>query len=92
MLNYSSVLDEIDKIGWQKLISVNHDFTEMKLKMQDSLNHEHILKVKLNNGLPEFSTDFPRSMTFEWHEVIMIISLHLKFKYYTNYLPFFFRI
>nr|SVE76714.1 EOG090X0G12 [Daphnia longispina] len=74
LLNYSSVLDEIDKIGWQKLLSVNHDFTEMKLKMHDSLNHEHILKVKLNSGLPEFSTDFPRSMTFEWHENISTLN------------------
>jgi hypothetical protein len=38
--------------------------------MYDSLNREHILNVKFNNDLPEFSTEFPRIINFEWHEVI----------------------
>ncbi|XP_046460014.1 E3 ubiquitin-protein ligase FANCL-like [Daphnia pulex] len=67
-VDYSNILDEIDKIGWEKLSSVNHDFTEIRLKMYDSLNREHILNVKFNNDLPEFSTEFPRIINFEWHE------------------------
>ncbi len=38
--------------------------------MYDSLNREHILSVKFNDDLPEFSTEFPTRINFEWHEVI----------------------
>lgn len=67
--NYSKVLAEIDAIGWEKLSSVNHDFTELKLKMYDSLNHQHILNVKFNNNVPEFFTEYPRNVNIEWQEV-----------------------
>nr|SVE92091.1 EOG090X0G12 [Daphnia sinensis] len=66
--NYSKVLAEIDAIGWEKLFSVNHDFTELKLKMYDSLNHQHILNVKFNNNVPEFSAEYPRIVNIEWQE------------------------
>nr|SVE82793.1 EOG090X0G12 [Daphnia magna] len=66
--NYSKVLAEIDAIGWEKLSSVNHDFTELKLKMYDSLNHQHILNVKFNNNVPEFFTEYPRNVNIEWQE------------------------
>nr|SVE75456.1 EOG090X0G12 [Daphnia dolichocephala] len=66
--DYSSILAEIDIIGWEKLASVNHDFTELKLKMYDSLNYQHILNVKFGNLVPDFSAEYPRNINFEWHE------------------------
>nr|SVE70749.1 EOG090X0G12 [Daphnia similis]SVE71378.1 EOG090X0G12 [Daphnia similis]SVE72010.1 EOG090X0G12 [Daphnia similis]SVE72637.1 EOG090X0G12 [Daphnia similis] len=72
--NYSKVLAEIDAIGWEKLSSVNHDFTELKLKMYDSLHHQHILNVKFNNNVPEFSTEYPRKVNIEWQEDINTLS------------------
>nr|SVE78563.1 EOG090X0G12 [Daphnia lumholtzi] len=66
--NYSKVLTEIDAIGWEKLFSVNHDFTELKLKLYDSLNQQHILNIKFNNNVPEFSAEFPRTVNIEWQE------------------------
>lgn len=68
--DYSKILDEIEKIGWEKLSSVNHDFTEIKLKMYDSMNRQHILNVKLVSSVPEFSAEYPCSINFEWHEVL----------------------
>nr|SVE94567.1 EOG090X0G12 [Simocephalus serrulatus] len=66
--DYSKILDEIDRIGWDKLSSVNHDFTEIKLKMYDSMNRQHILNVKLNSSVPEFSAEYPCLTNFQWHE------------------------
>nr|SVE76088.1 EOG090X0G12 [Daphnia hispanica] len=66
--DYSTILAEIDIIGWEKLSVVNHNFTELKLKMYDSLNHQHILNVKFSNSVPDFSAEYPRNVNFEWQE------------------------
>nr|SVE93948.1 EOG090X0G12 [Scapholeberis mucronata] len=66
--SYSKILNEIEQIGWDKLTHVNNDFTEVKLKVHDSLNREHILSVKLTSNVPEISADFPKGVIYEWNE------------------------
>lgn len=67
--SYSKILNEIEQIGWDKLTHVNNDFTEVKLKVHDSMNREHILSVKLTSNFPEISADFPKMVIYEWNEV-----------------------
>ncbi len=67
--NYSSIVDEIETIGWEKLVSVNHNFTEIRLKTYDSVQRQHVLNVKFINKVPEFSAEYPRNINYEWREV-----------------------
>lgn len=72
-------MDEIDQIGWKNLFSVNHDFTEIKLKMYDSVKRQHILNVKLISSVPEFSAEYPCPINFQWHEVLIYL---VRYKFY----------
>lgn len=71
--NYSDIVDEVDAIGWEKLASINHDFTVIKIKMFDTMNREHILCVKFTGKEPEFTAEYPRSVNYEWHEVYILV-------------------
>nr|SVE70128.1 EOG090X0G12 [Eubosmina coregoni] len=58
--DYLGILTEIESIGWDKLESINSTFTELKLKMCDSADRQHILTIKLGGNTPEFIAEFPR--------------------------------
>ena len=58
--DYLEILTEIESIGWDKLESINSTFTELKLKMCDSADRQHILTIKLGGNTPEFIAEFPR--------------------------------
>nr|SVE73258.1 EOG090X0G12 [Ceriodaphnia reticulata] len=66
--DYSNIVDEIETIGWEKLLSVNHNFTEIRLKMYDSVSRQHVLNVKFTKSVPEFSAEYPRNINYEWRE------------------------
>ena len=42
----SEILEEIELFGWDTLVSVNRDFAELKLKMNDIMEREHFLAIK----------------------------------------------
>ena len=69
VIDYTKIVHEIEQVGWDKLFHVNHDFSEMKLKMIDSSKCEHILSVKLTNTIPEVSAEYPRNVVCEWAKV-----------------------
>lgn len=69
--DYSSVIKDIDSIGWKNLCSINSSFSEIKLKSFDSCQREHILSVKLCNSTNfQIHTDFPGNVEF-WKMVII---------------------
>jgi hypothetical protein len=72
------ILNEIEQIGWEKLESVNSNFTELKFKMFDSSDRQHILYVKLSSGVPEFITDYPKPFT---HRVCCLIAVTIFLSY-----------
>ena len=85
--DYSSIVDEIENIGWEKLLSVNHNFTEIKFKMYDALNRQHVLNVTIMNSIPEFSAEYPRNINYKWQEVTTVLYTlnklqEMKYHYY----------
>ena len=80
MTDYFEILNEIEQIGWGKLESVNSNFTELKFKMFDSADRQHVLNVKLSSGgIPEFTTVYPNPFTHQvcCHVLPLTISLLL---------------
>lgn len=73
--NYSEILKEIELIGWDNLLSVNQDFTELKLRVRDVTDREHVLSVKLAGPIPQFTADYPKEVLYEWREVFLTQSV-----------------
>lgn len=65
----AKILDQIEHIGWDKLVGVSSDFSEISLQALDKANRQHVLNVKLKSGSLEFIADFPLSFAFTWDEV-----------------------
>nr|SVE93325.1 EOG090X0G12 [Moina brachiata] len=64
----AKILDQIEHIGWDKLVGVSSDFSEISLQALDKANRQHVLNVKLKSGNLEFIADFPLSFAFTWDE------------------------
>lgn len=60
---YSSLTNELELIGWDKLAYVNESFNVIKLKRRDSKEREHIVTVHIPEEypdvLPKCSVDVP---------------------------------
>ncbi|XP_010331882.1 E3 ubiquitin-protein ligase FANCL isoform X6 [Saimiri boliviensis] len=67
---YSSLIEEIGTLGWDKLVYVDTSFNTIKLKAEDASGREHLITLKLKAKYPTESpdcfVDFPVSFSASW--------------------------
>ncbi|XP_068183580.1 E3 ubiquitin-protein ligase FANCL isoform X2 [Antennarius striatus] len=67
---YSQLIDEMETLGWSKLLFIDADFRTLKLKAEDSSGREHGLTVKLKSKhpteAPECSANLPVPLVISW--------------------------
>ncbi|XP_017400458.1 E3 ubiquitin-protein ligase FANCL isoform X3 [Cebus imitator] len=67
---YSSLIEEIGTLGWDKLVYVDTSFNTIKLKAEDASGREHLVTLKLKAKYPAESpdcfVDFPVSFSASW--------------------------
>ncbi|XP_059799271.1 E3 ubiquitin-protein ligase FANCL isoform X2 [Balaenoptera ricei] len=80
---YSSLIEEIGTLGWDKLVYVDACFSTIKLKAEDASGREHLITVKLKAKYPAESpdciVDFPVSFSVSWTPQSSLISIHSQF-------------
>ncbi|KAM5142861.1 E3 ubiquitin-protein ligase FANCL isoform 1-T1 [Callospermophilus lateralis] len=80
---YSSLIEEIGTLGWDKLVSVDSCFSTIKLKAEDASGREHLITVKLKAKYPSESpdcfVDFPVPFSVSWTPQGSLISIHSQF-------------
>ncbi|XP_019798384.3 E3 ubiquitin-protein ligase FANCL isoform X5 [Tursiops truncatus] len=80
---YSSLIEEIGTLGWDKLVYVDTCFSTIKLKAEDASGREHLITVKLKAKYPAESpdciVDFPVSFSVSWTPQSSLISIHSQF-------------
>ncbi|XP_060024977.1 E3 ubiquitin-protein ligase FANCL isoform X3 [Lagenorhynchus albirostris] len=80
---YSSLIEEIGTLGWDKLVYVDTCFSTIKLKAEDASGREHLITVKLKAKYPAESpdciVDFPVSFSVPWTPQSSLISIHSQF-------------
>lgn len=65
----AKILEQIDNVGWDKLLGVNSDFSEINLQATDKASRQHVLNVKLKKDSLEFFADFPLPFAITWDDV-----------------------
>ncbi|XP_049640543.1 E3 ubiquitin-protein ligase FANCL [Suncus etruscus] len=67
---YSSVTQEIEVLGWDKLVYVDSSFSTIKLKAVDDSGRQHLITLKLKPKYPAESpdcfVDFPVPFSLSW--------------------------
>ncbi|KAM7078571.1 E3 ubiquitin-protein ligase FANCL [Molossus nigricans] len=80
---YSSLIEEIGILGWDKLVYANSCFNTIKLKAEDASGREHLITLKLKAKYPAESpdcfVDFPVSFSVSRTPQSSIISIHGQF-------------
>ncbi|CAK6435105.1 unnamed protein product [Pipistrellus nathusii] len=80
---YSSLIEEIGIIGWDKLVYVDSSFSTIKLKAEDASGREHLITLKLKAKYPVESpdcfVDFPIPFSVSWTTQSSIVSIHSQF-------------
>ncbi|XP_045405619.1 E3 ubiquitin-protein ligase FANCL isoform X4 [Lemur catta] len=80
---YSSIIEEIGTLGWDKLVYVDTCFSTIKLKAEDASGREHLITLKLKAKYPAESpdcfVDFPIPFSVSWTPQSSLISIHSQF-------------
>uniref|UniRef100_A0A9L0J3P4 E3 ubiquitin-protein ligase FANCL n=1 Tax=Equus asinus TaxID=9793 RepID=A0A9L0J3P4_EQUAS len=83
---YSSLIEEIGTLGWDKLVYVDTSFSTIKLKAEDASGREHLITLKLKAKYPAESpdcfVDLPVSFSVSWTPQVnssSLISIHSQF-------------
>uniref|UniRef100_A0A9L0J2V7 FA complementation group L n=1 Tax=Equus asinus TaxID=9793 RepID=A0A9L0J2V7_EQUAS len=80
---YSSLIEEIGTLGWDKLVYVDTSFSTIKLKAEDASGREHLITLKLKAKYPAESpdcfVDLPVSFSVSWTPQSSLISIHSQF-------------
>ncbi|XP_073867830.1 E3 ubiquitin-protein ligase FANCL isoform X14 [Macaca fascicularis] len=67
---YSSLIEEIGTLGWDRLVYVDTCFSTIKLKAEDASGREHLITLKLKAKYPAESpdcfVDFPVPFSASW--------------------------
>ncbi|XP_076463856.1 E3 ubiquitin-protein ligase FANCL-like [Babylonia areolata] len=67
--NTRKIVEEMEKIGWDKLVSVDGSFQHLTLRCGDTRGRQHKLIVHLNaqeNVAPQCVADLPGKFVFQW--------------------------
>uniref|UniRef100_A0A8C8ZV25 FA complementation group L n=1 Tax=Prolemur simus TaxID=1328070 RepID=A0A8C8ZV25_PROSS len=80
---YSSIIEEIGTLGWDKLVYVDTCFSTIKLKAEDASGREHLITLKLKAKYPAESpdcfVDFPIPFSVSWTPQSSLISIYSQF-------------
>ncbi|MBN3304823.1 FANCL ligase, partial [Amia calva] len=80
---YTQLIKEIECLGWDKLVSIDTEFSTLKLKAEDTSGREHLITVKLKAKHPaeppDFSADFPIPLVIGWTCLSSLIHIHSQF-------------
>ncbi|XP_014447294.1 E3 ubiquitin-protein ligase FANCL isoform X2 [Tupaia chinensis] len=80
---YSSLIEEIGTLGWDKLVYVDTYFSTIKLKAEDASGREHLITLKLKAKYPaespDCSVDFPVPFSVSWTPQSSLTSIHSQF-------------
>uniref|UniRef100_A0A8Q3SIM8 FA complementation group L n=1 Tax=Homo sapiens TaxID=9606 RepID=A0A8Q3SIM8_HUMAN len=67
---YSSLIEEIGTLGWDKLVYADTCFSTIKLKAEDASGREHLITLKLKAKYPaespDYFVDFPVPFCASW--------------------------
>ncbi|KAM4042734.1 E3 ubiquitin-protein ligase FANCL [Anomaloglossus baeobatrachus] len=67
---YSSLVKDIEDLGWDKLLFVDNEFSTIKLKIEDSSGREHVIIVRLGTRYPykapDCCVDLPVAFSISW--------------------------
>lgn len=80
---YSVLIEDIETLGWDKIVYVDACFSTIKLKAEDASGREHLITVKLKAKHPADSpdcfVDFPVPFSVSWTPQSSLISIHSQF-------------
>uniref|UniRef100_A0A8C7B3H9 FA complementation group L n=1 Tax=Neovison vison TaxID=452646 RepID=A0A8C7B3H9_NEOVI len=80
---YSSLIEEIGTLGWDKLVYVDTCLSTIKLKAEDASGRKHLITLKLKAKYPAESpdcfVDFPVSFSISWTPQSSLISIYGQF-------------
>uniref|UniRef100_A0A8C0TT60 FA complementation group L n=2 Tax=Canis lupus familiaris TaxID=9615 RepID=A0A8C0TT60_CANLF len=80
---YSSLMEEIGTLGWDKLVYVDTCLSTIKLKAEDASGRKHLITLKLKTKYPTESpdcvVDFPVSFSVSWTPQSSLISIYSQF-------------
>nr|XP_024643545.1 E3 ubiquitin-protein ligase FANCL isoform X4 [Macaca nemestrina] len=80
---YSSLIEEIGTLGWDRLVYVDTCFSTIKLKAEDASGREHLITLKLKAKYPAESpdcfVDFPVPFSASWAPQSSLISIYSQF-------------
>nr|XP_028688303.1 E3 ubiquitin-protein ligase FANCL isoform X4 [Macaca mulatta] len=80
---YSSLIEEIGTLGWDRLVYVDTCFSTIKLKAEDASGREHLITLKLKAKYPAESpdcfVDFPVPFSASWTPQSSLISIYSQF-------------
>ena len=67
---YQHLIEQIEMLGWEKLVYINDSFQELHLSAKDRNNRSHLLKIQLNSRHPDVGpeclADFPQAFSVAW--------------------------
>uniref|UniRef100_A0A673T5G7 FA complementation group L n=1 Tax=Suricata suricatta TaxID=37032 RepID=A0A673T5G7_SURSU len=80
---YSSLIEEIGALGWDKLVYMDTCLSTIKLKAEDASGRKHIITLKLKAKYPAESpdclVDFPVPFSVSWTPQRSLLSIHGQF-------------
>uniref|UniRef100_A0A452RSU8 E3 ubiquitin-protein ligase FANCL n=1 Tax=Ursus americanus TaxID=9643 RepID=A0A452RSU8_URSAM len=80
---YSSLIEEIGTLGWDKLVYVDTCLSTIKLKAEDASGRKHLITLKLKAKYPAESpdcfVDFPVSFSVSWTPQSSLVSIYGQF-------------
>ncbi|XP_054557524.1 E3 ubiquitin-protein ligase FANCL isoform X2 [Talpa occidentalis] len=80
---YSSLIEEIGTLGWDKLVYVDTCFSTIKLTAEDATGRQHLITLKLKAKYPteppDCFVDFPIPFSVSWTPQSSLITIHSQF-------------
>jgi E3 ubiquitin-protein ligase FANCL len=68
---YSKLLEEIHKIGWDKLINIDETLTKIEIKLKDNCNRNHLIQFQFPSDYPlnppYCTSDLPKNIEINWY-------------------------
>ncbi|XP_068246813.1 E3 ubiquitin-protein ligase FANCL-like isoform X1 [Palaemon carinicauda] len=81
---FTSILSNLEAIGWSKVCEISPDFTYVTLQERDVKGRLHNIKVGIPPGYPEeepvVEANLPREFIFSWNSVEGLHSIFAAFK------------
>nr|XP_014428626.1 E3 ubiquitin-protein ligase FANCL [Pelodiscus sinensis] len=80
---YSSLVRDIETLGWDKVVYIDTGLNTIKLKGEDSCGRQHLITLKLNAKYPaeppDCFVDFPVEFAVSWIPQSSLIDIYSQF-------------